>query len=580
MAENMSTNYRIIQHDGLEIRLDLSTQILALDIPEEKGWGDTEGPVEAELYPTLKSLDLPETAFASASIFMAKAKQFDDGLYAAVEYLCQYGSENWTGKMEMLQRTAAMLEKMTQDRGIDPDELLYCQAFLAAAASLGGQKWNLIKDIQKQADIIKSDFLSEPLKSKPLGFYTWNDTLQKIFQQDRLLQQTLDSRLRIKILGRGLNGDQTAFSAYENYLSLVQKLTNPFPSEYSNLSQTTEIQQDRKYCFFPPSASPEAELIKRLYGNRPIPDGFSLADELIKRIRTGEIDLTPRPESGWYDYQLYALEPFVTPEQMPEAKKLEFSPSYQKELIDLFKAAIALTRETHIKQLEIPMAGAAMPPPVIFISPELSLEPTASYYLRRARSYQFIRELLITTFGQTALNNVQRQTAVGKLSKSLLQELMEMEALFYGAYQMAAHQIGMDIDTQLSERSILMKTVDESQTEDWIQSFMDDPDVGADIRMMVPVFYDIERKMTKVWVVLGYSKKPLTVSFKKPPAATITDAKGKKANADLEFESIRKDLIYPVSAEIYVKKLLNRDEFRALCDKYKTRSAILKALKK
>jgi len=145
---------------------------------------------------------------------------------------------------------------------------------------------------------------------------------------------------------------------------------------------------------------------------------------------------------------------------------------------------------------------------------------------------------------------------------------------------MAAHQIGMDIDTQLSERSILMKTVDENQTEDWIQSFMDDPDVGADIRMMVPVFYDIERKMTKVWVVLGYSKKPLTVSFKKPPVATITDAKGKKANADLEFESIRKDLIYPVSAEIYVKKLLNRDEFRRLCDKYKTHSAILKALAK
>jgi len=59
----------------------------------------------------------------------------------------------------------------------------------------------------------------------------------------------------------------------------------------------------------------------------------------------------------------------VTPEQMPEAKKLEFSPSYQKELIDLFKAAIALTRETHIKQLEIPMAGAAMPPPVISFLP-------------------------------------------------------------------------------------------------------------------------------------------------------------------------------------------------------------------
>lgn len=31
-------------------------------------------------------------------------------------------------------------------------------------------------------------------------------------------------------------------------------------------------------------------------------------------------------------------------------------------------------------------------------------------------------------------------------------------------------------------------------------------------------------------------------------------------------------------AEVYVKKVMNRDEFRALCDRYKTASAILKAL--
>lgn len=579
-AENMDTHYRIIRHDGLEIKLDLSTQILALDILEDRGWGESEGPVEADLYPTLKSMDLPETAFASASIFMAKAKQVDDGLYAAVEYLCQYGTDSWVGKQEILQRTAAALDQMIHDKSIDRGMLLYCQGFLAAAASLGGQDWDLIKDIQKQANNIKSDFLSEPLKSKPLGFYTWNDTLQKIFQQDRLLQQVMDSQLKIKILGRGLSSDSKTFAAYKNYLSLVQKLTNPFPPEYSGLSQISEIQEDRKYCFFPPSASPETELIKRLFGNKSIPDGFNLADELVRKIQNGEIDLTPGQESGWYDHQLYALEPFVTPEQMPEAKNLEFSPSYQKELIDLFKAAIALTRETHVKQLEIPMAGAAMPPPVIFIYPELSLEPTATYYLRRARSYRFIRELLMVTFGQTALNNVQRLTAVGKVSKSLLEELSEIESLFYGTYLIAAAQIGLDIGTQLPERNIQQRAADQKLAANWIRSVKNDPDVGSDIRMMVPVFYDIERKMTRVWVVLGYSQKPLTVSFKKPPTATITDTSGKKAIADLEFVRTSKELIYPVSAEIYVRKLLNRDELRAVCDKYKTRSAILKALTK
>ncbi|OGB63863.1 MAG: hypothetical protein A2Y94_06420 [Caldithrix sp. RBG_13_44_9] len=186
----------------------------------------------------------------------------------------------------------------------------------------------------------------------------------------------------------------------------------------------------------------------------------------------------------------------------------------------------------------------------------------------------------MTSFGQTALSNVQRLTAEGKISKSLLEELSEIESLFYGAYLVASRQIGMDIGTQLPERNIRQRAVDQNLAEDWIRSFKNDPDVGSDIRMMVPVFYDIERKMTRVWVVLGYSQKPLTISFKKPPIATITDAKGKKVKVDLEFESIHKDLIYPVSAEIYVKQLLNRDEFRRLCDKYQTRSAILKALAK
>jgi hypothetical protein len=372
LAESMDTNYRIIKEDGLEIKLNLSTQVLSLDIPEEKGWGETEGAVEADLYPNLRSMNLPETAFASTSIFMAKAKQFDDGLYAAVEYLCQFGTDTWIGKPEILQRTAAALDQMIQDRGIDPSELLYCQGLLSAAASLGGQDWDLVRDIRKQAEIIKSDFLSEPLESKPLGFYTWNDTLQKIFQQDRLLQQAIDSHLKIKVLGQGLSSDSMTFSAYKNYLSLVQKLTNPFPPEYSDLSQISGIQEDRQYRFFPPSASPETQLIKRLFGNKPIPKSFNLVEELVRKIQSGEVDLTPREESGWYDYQLYALAPLVNPEQMPEAKKLEFSTSYKKELIDLFKAAIALTRETHIKQLEIPMAGAAMPPPVIYIHPELS----------------------------------------------------------------------------------------------------------------------------------------------------------------------------------------------------------------
>ena len=190
--------------------------------------------------------------------------------------------------------------------------------------------------------------------------------------------------------------------------------------------------------FFPPSRSYETDLVKKLYGNKPIPDNFNLAEKLIEEIKAGSIDLTPRENSGWYDYQTYSLESLILPEKFPEGKKLEFTESYRKELEELFKSLLALTRETHIKQLEIPlMVGAAYRQgPAeqkirIDISPELTLEPLATYYLRRARSYNFIHSVLKDMLGENNLAKIHRLTASGPVKKDLSLELKEMEALFY-----------------------------------------------------------------------------------------------------------------------------------------------------
>ena len=104
LAQSASAHVRVINKQELEIRLDLSTQILFLDIPVDKEMIDNhwdmdsqrwiqntkEGTEEATLYPTIKNILGSQTSpdFLSASIFVAKAKQFDDGLMAAVEYLC------------------------------------------------------------------------------------------------------------------------------------------------------------------------------------------------------------------------------------------------------------------------------------------------------------------------------------------------------------------------------------------------------------------------------------------------------------------------------------------------------------
>ena len=58
------------------------------------------------------------------------------------------------------------------------------------------------------------------------------------------------------------------------------------------------------------------------------------------------------------------------------------------------KGILTLTRETHIKQVESPLAGSELAPReprvIINVSPELSAEPLASYYFRRACGYGFV----------------------------------------------------------------------------------------------------------------------------------------------------------------------------------------------
>jgi hypothetical protein len=50
------------------------------------------------------------------------------------------------------------------------------------------------------------------------------------------------------------------------------------------------------------------------------------------------------------------------------------------------------------------------------------------------------------------------------------------------------------------------------------------------------------------------------------------------AAPEIDFVAANHDVAVPVTAEIYVSRLLDREAFRRLCDERKTRSAILNAL--
>jgi hypothetical protein len=134
-----------------------------------------------------------------------------------------------------------------------------------------------------------------------------------------------------------------------------------------------------------------------------------------------------------------------------------------------------------------------------------------------------------------------------------------MTALFRDAAAVAGHELGIAPATQAQF----------SHLQRWAKG----SDVGEDIRMMVPVFHDIGRDRTKVWAILGWATRHLTVEFDRPPAVQVLEGR-----PNFRFGATTYRVAFPVFAAAYVTRLLNRDEFRAHCDRHRTRSRILQNL--
>jgi hypothetical protein len=138
-------------------------------------------------------------------------------------------------------------------------------------------------------------------------------------------------------------------------------------------------------AFFPPSTSRELELFTKLFP-LGLPEGANLMNELVRAIRSGKVDLTPRENSGWYDHQVYALETMLLPEVGEEHNKLLLTKPYKKRMLEAFAALITKRRETHVRDATAPSAMAVAPPPELEnVIPRLRVEPCPSYFVRAER---------------------------------------------------------------------------------------------------------------------------------------------------------------------------------------------------
>ena len=241
----------------------------------------------------------------SAATLLLKAKQFDDGLYAAVELAAQQGAGRFPGNAVLLSSLAATLAAGLPGKGTGAATAIH------AACALGGIPVTVPEALVEPVRTARAGFTAKAdFVSKPLGFYTWTDQLQAIFLQDRFLQQPLELDTAAE-LARAVKNTPGASVACDACLRLHNRLTNP--PKKPNIRDAGKAMP-----FFPPSRSHEVALFERLYESSSIPDGFDLMGELIRCVRSGKISLMPTEQSGWYDHQTWSLEPLIVPDRRPE----------------------------------------------------------------------------------------------------------------------------------------------------------------------------------------------------------------------------------------------------------------------
>jgi hypothetical protein len=568
-------------------RLNASAAIVRLDVPLVLP--DAE-PQLLTLHPSytaaIQKSGRPGDILPSVNLLDGKAKQFDDGLYAALDQAYYQGLQDQL--LSHIQLVRRLYEKAGKDSVAAP--------FLAAGLELAGVHV-MPADLQRKQEILQG-FQDNPIASKPIGFYTWNQSLTDCFRFLRFFQRQFgpDQLAVPAAIAEVLEHDSALLADYRKAIGFYAKLTNPHNClsvadimgpgslDSAGLARLAEQKKvfHRTVALFPPSTSRESVLFEALFPLGP-PENVNLMRELVQRIRSGQVNLQPKPESGWYDHQVYALETLLLPEKGAERNKLLLTKTYKKRMLEAFKALMTKKRETHVRQLEIPLAPAMResPAPVEKVKPRLRVEPAPTYYLRMARGYAFLANFLEASVGKDGLQRLHGLTKDGARLPALGAELQSMRDLFYGLYLLSAEDIGLKPAFKADE------PVDQEHcykaATAWLAGSRTDPDLAADTRVAVPIFVDVTRRSTRLWVTLGVRLTKLRTGYARAPQ--LKPARGEGAWQVVEDQRLEDaEYLIPVDefAEVEIPGLnvLSREELRALCDREKTKEAILEALRK
>ena len=262
---------REVEDQGYRVRLDLGPQVLSVEVPEDWGSDEEAGPIGAPISPTLGGLG---DGLVSGSLLAQKAKQFDDGLYAAVELAAQQGAGTFAGKAALLRRRlpdglgarGAGRGKCRRDR---PGRLPAGQGLRTGPGLAARCRRHRGGRVPGRPAPVEAAGLLHLVARPGRHLSPGSDA------SDRAERWRRDRRL-----AGALTADPGSRATYDAYLTLVDRLTNPAASRDDLRAALLAIERNRPrdlpqrgVAVFPASRSHEGDLVKKLFGDRPVPRG-------------------------------------------------------------------------------------------------------------------------------------------------------------------------------------------------------------------------------------------------------------------------------------------------------------------
>lgn len=590
--------------DGIKYTVNNSLASFRLDVVGGDKFTSRLFPDYASALKYCISLNLP--VIPSVQMIHGKCKQFNDDLCAVLELAIQKGIPDGgvRGKRQALTSLAGQLlaeiEKAPAERKAPLEKAL---VYVATALDLGGTEVTLSPELKARVNTTRNAYLDMSIASTPTGFWQQNEDLRSLFVQDRWLMQGLRPSEEpgavvalATIISRGpelarefklfrefdakltnpprcirqgeLLSPSSACPSFSTIAAMlpggipIQDLLDPRSIQQFKMRFAGEFGETAGFALVSYSQSKEYDLFLQLANTGRTTDGEFSLDLIIDAVRNGTLSLEPKPDSGWYDYQWYALETLLRPEKARESPKLILSDAYKKRLRTAFKTALTKDRDTHIKHLPaITMCGSMdeSKPIKSNVGPEFSVEPTATVYLRTARGYRFLRTALVATLGEKSLASLSRgPTGSGQNGNDLDTQLTKMTLLLYGIYDRTSTEIGQTpsyLPDEITRDEILQAR---TMARDWLAGASTDPDVTADTRVAVPISH-YPGGPVRYWATGGIKLQRVKYEYMREPAVS-----GITPVYVPTFYYLPTDL--PLEFEMVGGSPLSRAEFRRICD--------------